>query len=461
MTIASEITDLQTNLANAKAAVTAKGGTTGNTGLAGLATEIASIPSGGVGYTGTPYGKVTIVTGYGVEWSLGSWYGCTVTIVDKDMWDKYYSTPIYDGGLGYPKVDASNPGGFVSATVQDMGGFGDIALQSADSQTVNFQWDLNDPSSLSSQIGLEVVFEEGETQGGFDMMGQFSIDTSSATADITIPDLTTYTNFDTSDYVVSINGLELPREAIVSFEFGNSVTSVPNKFLILCTNLSSVDFTYATSLTSIGDRFLESTGYNDNLTLPTSLTTIGNNFLSSSTSFNKPLTIPSNVTTIGNGFLSSCFSFNKPLTIPSSVTTIGDNFLVNALSFNSVVTLPEGLLSIGDGFLSGCGAFNQPLTLPSTLTHIGKSFLSNMVAMCSRVDVGSLLPSIVDAPASGVDQTLSTRSNTSAAYTQGIPLKASNISVFTDWLTRFPNGEWTVNVGKVYRNLTLDPSIFG
>lgn len=47
MTIASEITDLQTNLANAKSAVTAKGGTVADTGLAGLASEIATIPSGG------------------------------------------------------------------------------------------------------------------------------------------------------------------------------------------------------------------------------------------------------------------------------------------------------------------------------------------------------------------------------------------------------------------------------
>lgn len=47
MSIASELTALQTNLQAAKAAVTAKGGTTGDTGLAGLAQEIASIPSGG------------------------------------------------------------------------------------------------------------------------------------------------------------------------------------------------------------------------------------------------------------------------------------------------------------------------------------------------------------------------------------------------------------------------------
>lgn len=48
MTIASEIEDLATNLTSAKNMVTAKGGTVGDTGLAGLAGEIATIPTGGV-----------------------------------------------------------------------------------------------------------------------------------------------------------------------------------------------------------------------------------------------------------------------------------------------------------------------------------------------------------------------------------------------------------------------------
>ena len=47
MSIASELTALDTNLQAAKTAVTTKGGTVGNTGLAGLASEIATIPSGG------------------------------------------------------------------------------------------------------------------------------------------------------------------------------------------------------------------------------------------------------------------------------------------------------------------------------------------------------------------------------------------------------------------------------
>ena len=47
MSIETQLEDLQTNLDNAKSAITTKGGTAGDTGLAGLATEIASIPSGG------------------------------------------------------------------------------------------------------------------------------------------------------------------------------------------------------------------------------------------------------------------------------------------------------------------------------------------------------------------------------------------------------------------------------
>lgn len=63
MTIASEIQDLQTNLQAAKTAVTTKGGTVGDTGLAGLASEIASIPSGG---TLDNYGTITYLDN-GVE----------------------------------------------------------------------------------------------------------------------------------------------------------------------------------------------------------------------------------------------------------------------------------------------------------------------------------------------------------------------------------------------------------
>lgn len=62
MSIATEITALDTNLNAAKEAVEAKGGTVGDTGLAGLAGEIATIPSGGA-----VFGTVTYVDGENVE----------------------------------------------------------------------------------------------------------------------------------------------------------------------------------------------------------------------------------------------------------------------------------------------------------------------------------------------------------------------------------------------------------
>ena len=47
MAIADTITELNEALQDAKTAVTTAGGTVGDTGLAGLATEIGTIPSGG------------------------------------------------------------------------------------------------------------------------------------------------------------------------------------------------------------------------------------------------------------------------------------------------------------------------------------------------------------------------------------------------------------------------------
>jgi hypothetical protein len=67
MSIASEITALNTNLSAAKTAVTTKGGTVGDTGLAGLADEIATIPTGG---SLENYGTITYLDGNNVEQTL-------------------------------------------------------------------------------------------------------------------------------------------------------------------------------------------------------------------------------------------------------------------------------------------------------------------------------------------------------------------------------------------------------
>ena len=84
MTIASEITDLQTNLTNAKTAVTSKGGTVGDTGFAGLASEIDTIPSGG---TLDNYGSITYLDTNDEEQTL--------TLIDENY---YMELTLITGG---------------------------------------------------------------------------------------------------------------------------------------------------------------------------------------------------------------------------------------------------------------------------------------------------------------------------------------------------------------------------
>ena len=430
MTIASEITDLQTNLAAAKNAVTTKGGTVGDTGLAGLATEIASIPGGG-GYTGTSYGKITIHSGFGVEWTPYT-NGCTVTITDKDLWESmFWNTSILDGGLGFPKIDVANPSGIAFGTVNSDGSQGTLSLQNAAGEPLELYWDLNDPTELSRQIGFEVVFDDGVTEGDVSIEGTFTVDYNSATTDIILPDAASFSNFTTQSDAIHINGLTFPRDAIVAFEVGNAVTATPTNFLSGLATLSSVDLSYATSLTTIGDGFLYSARYN------------------------QPIAIPANVTAIGSDFLAGNVIFNSSITLPQGLLSIGNNFLSNCRAFNQSLSLPEGLLSIGDSFFAGCSVRNQNITLPSTLTHIGTGFMSDNNVMVSTLNVGSLPASVVSvAPAGTVEWSFCVHSTSVPAYATGITISASNSTILAGWLSTFPNGSFQLpNTQYVYRKL--------
>lgn len=128
MTIASEIQDLQSNLQDAKSAVTTKGGTVTDSGLAGLATEIASIPSGG---TLDNYGSITYLDSNNIEQTLtlateddyieltlGVWQISNFTInnvsVDRT---KITSVTIADGVQYIPDEFCYNCTSLTSATI--------------------------------------------------------------------------------------------------------------------------------------------------------------------------------------------------------------------------------------------------------------------------------------------------------------------------------------------------------
>lgn len=223
-----------------------------------------------------------------------------------------------------------------------------------------------------------------------------TVDTTSA---ITYTDLlssTEYNNLTDADFH-TVNGQALPRDAITSFEFGSSVTTTPYSFLYKAANLTSVDFTYATSMTQIG-----------------------------------------------NTFLAQCYSLNSPLTIPSNVTQIGNYFLSGCSNFNSTITFPSGLTSISEAMLQNCTSFNQNITFPDTLTFLGSGCMYNCKGMTGIINVGSINAS--NFPLS--DTSFATTDNTAACYVTGIEITGSGAS---SWMSHYPNR----NTATYYRKLLL------
>lgn len=137
-----------------------------------------------------------------------------------------------------------------------------------------------------------------------------------------------------------------------------------------------------TKLTSLPDYFMAwCYNFNGKLTLPASLKSIGNRVLQSCNSFSQVLEIPESVESIGDFFLSWCHSYNVAITIPGGVRSIGDYFMNTCYAFNSEISLGDSIETIGDYFMSRCIVFNQALTMPASLKSIGTSFLNRCISL--------------------------------------------------------------------------------
>lgn len=239
------IIDSINSVSEAKASVTAKGGTVGNTGLAGLATEIAGIPSGGgsavpkyarvkyypyidLGATGAEVGISRSGTAqYGVD-SIFPDDGITVTI-DGQKLDDSLSSPV--GG---------------SEFLDDIG-------------RIMIYFMADGTSDLMALISVEdhdgnIMVEDYQT---VDVLGYtYGVQISSVitkdvvnTLELEYPLL--------PDYVWSNPGYYswgICREAVKEWIVGTDVTDLPDSFLVGFTNLDTVDLSNAT-LSSIGYDF--------------------------------------------------------------------------------------------------------------------------------------------------------------------------------------------------------------
>ena len=98
------------------------------------------------------------------------------------------------------------------------------------------------------------------------------------------------------------------------------------------------------------------------LVIPQNYTAKDGNFIGM-----KSLAFSENLTTLGNSCFVNCYSL-KHMTIPEGVTSIGNNAFQGCYSLSELI-IPEGVTSIGNNAFRGC-SYLEKVILPSTLQSI-------------------------------------------------------------------------------------------
>lgn len=314
MSIASQIYDLQTNLASAKEAVVDKGGAVGDTGLAGLSEEIAAIPGGG---GEEDYGTVT--------YTDSNNQSQTVSVTSPED----YMT------LGqYSASSQSNPA-IINGVTIDRSAITAVSLgPSATWVPYSFLWGASNLTSLTGTSRLARI--SGYFLGG-------------CTSFNSVLDLSNVVEVE-DRFLSNCSAYNQPISLPKATELGEY-------FLAYCSSFNnSISIPL---VTEIGNSFLaKCTSYNQ--TLPSlSITHINNSFLSGCSSFNQAISL-SGVTVIESYFMQNCTSFNKALSLPN-ITTIGSQFMIGCTAFAQSLTMPSSLTSANTYFMHNCNSFTGPL----------------------------------------------------------------------------------------------------
>ncbi|QSI00530.1 leucine-rich repeat domain-containing protein [Treponema phagedenis] len=162
-----------------------------------------------------------------------------------------------------------------------------------------------------------------------------------------------------------------------------------------CTNLTELDFSKCTELTSIGRGAFSGCSGITALTLPASITSIGHQAFYGCSGITA-LTLPASITSIGHQAFYGCSGITGSLTLPDSLTSIGDRAFSNCSGITGSLTLPDSLTAIGDWAFSGCSGITGSLTLPDSLTAIGDWAFSGCSGITGSLTLPDSLTSIGD-----------------------------------------------------------------
>lgn len=431
MSIASEITALNNNLEAAKAAIEAAGGTVGDTGLAGLATEISSIPSGG----GEPtpgendYGVLTYYPRTTGEVSYLQGNGCDVELVDEDKTVQMAANypVVEDIYFQYQGDDIWECWCWDSSprfTTEELTTLWGLAVSNIDTSVDYIQIQLECyPDVDKSTVGYITV----STQSEYEALGSLP---------------------------ATIGGVTIGVGKIKKFCFGGIATTTPDNFLAQST-VEEVDTSRCTNMTSIGDNFLYgcSSLFMNSYTLLSSfenVVTIGDNFLSgckgviSLDKYNTPFCFPK-ATTIGTNFMSvtgvkSTFFYRD---LPK-IETIGDSFLAHSsVEYVELWNNDCTIQHIGNDAFANCANLSLMSMFKGRQTTSDLTIGNNFCESCPlliQINFGwnsSIDLSTVFNPESW-DHSF-TSASTDLAYVSGIAVSSGTAAMQTQLKTIFPN----------------------
>jgi len=405
MSIASEVTALGTNLQAAKNAVTSKGGTVGNTGLAGLANEINSIPSGGGGDQDPEWGEVVL---YGYTQSQTSISvvtpGFTITVRDEQTLEDAFSGSNYTFPI-YVEVDGSDFSTYWTWAVFAADSLGEIVYQLSDSSMLESLFNIQSDEPISGSFSLAFYL---------DSVGGVVIDKNNTTKRTLNSMAEFYQLATVTDYILG----DVPKLALKEAKIGYAVSEIPTNCLRGCENLDKVTFAKNIAVSAIGTAFCYQAGRQSNGIAE--------------------IKIPEGVTAIYDSFCSLA-KIAGTVTLPSTLLDIYGSFM-NGTIVHTPITIPSGTKNIGTYFLSG-STIDCPVTLPSTLVSVGTYFMYECPQMTSTVNISSLGPAVFATS----NYTLSCTSTSYASYRVGVPIRGARSATF---VSRFPN-----RTGNPYRKL--------
>ena len=155
----------------------------------------------------------------------------------------------------------------------------------------------------------------------------------------------------------------------------SDITKIGSNAFANCTDITSLDLSQATSLTTIGDyAFNYCYNLTGDLVIPSSVTSIGDSAFSHTRFTSLDLSNATSLTTIEQCAFEDCENLTGDLMIPSSVTNIGETAFGNCYNINSLdLSQATSLKDIGQGSFEICANLTGNLVIPSSVTNIGSS----------------------------------------------------------------------------------------